>query len=389
MKPLLRIVADAHIWGVESAFAAINGFNVSLRILENREITSGAVRDADILLTRSSTRVDQSLLEGSGIRFVATATIGDDHFDKTYLASRGIIFANAAGSSTGSVIEYAIAALLELQNRDLLAIPGASIGIIGAGRIGGALAKICNALGMRAIIHDPPRSRAEGSAGFLTLDNLLQQADVLTLHTPLIRTGKDCTVHLLDQEHLSRFQGKGVINTGRGACVDNAALADWMDDDPARFAVLDCWEHEPSPSRQLRTHPQLAIGTPHIAGHSLDGKAANTQYAYNALCRWLKVTPEWNAQDHLPPPDTPVEIICTGNPWRDLPAAITRLYPIAADHEAMRAWGNLSEPELAEAFTAWRRHYPVRRAWEYLPVHFFPASHTLQKLAQALGMKIV
>jgi len=394
MKSRLHIVADGHIWDVESAFATLPGFDVTLRVLEHRDIRRKALKNADVLLTRSSTMVNANLLEGTPVRFAATATIGDDHFDKEYLASRGIAFSNASGSSTGSVIEYMITALLNLHVRGLISIPDTSIGIIGAGRIGGKLVKVCNALGMQTFVNDPPRARTEGKSEFCSLDELLKQADVLTLHTPLIRDGEDCTVHLLDAARLSCFRGKGIINAGRGACVDNAAMADWLDGNSEVFAVLDCWENEPAPQQQLLTHPQLVIGTPHIAGHSLDGKAANTQYVYNALCSWLNITPVWHMQDHLPPSDDPVEITCTDNPWRDLFAVATRLYPIDADHKTMRTWGNLPDSDLPEAFTAYRRHYPVRRAWEHVPVHFIHArqthiSRTLRKLAQALGMKII
>ncbi|MDQ6960186.1 MAG: 4-phosphoerythronate dehydrogenase [Mariprofundaceae bacterium] len=391
---MLRIVADAHIWGVESAFSSLSNIDVDLHILEYGDICRAALKDADVLVTRSSTQVNAGLLAGTPVRFAATATIGDDHFDKIWLTDHGIAFANAAGSSTGSVIEYMIAALLALHARGLIDIPGTTIGIIGAGRIGGALTKVCQAMGMRTLVNDPPRARTEGHAGFFMQDDLLRQADVLTLHTPLIREGEDCTVHLLDAERLSRFKGKGIINAGRGACVDNSALADWLDDDSARFAVLDCWENEPVPLPRLLAHPQLAISTPHIAGHSLDGKAANTQYAYHALCRWLRIKPEWNMQDYLPAPDKPIEVSCTGSLWHDLFAAAIRLYPVDADHEAMRAWRNLSVSELANAFTRYRRHYPARRAWKHAPVHFTrhhqkPVSQTPGKLAQALGMKII
>lgn len=391
---MLRIVADAHIWGVRSAFSCLPDFEVDLHVLEHDDICREALKDADILVTRSSTRVGAKLLEGTPVRFAVTATIGDDHFDKIWLADHGIAFANAAGSSTGSVIEYMITVLLVLHARGLMVIPDTTIGIIGAGRIGSAIAQVCEIMGMRTLIHDPPRARMEGDAGFCSLDELLQQADVLTMHTPLIRKGEDCTAHLLDAVRLSCFHGKGVINAGRGACVANTALANWLDKDSARFAVLDCWEHEPAPLHRLLTHPQLPVGTPHIAGHSLDGKAANTQYACHALCRWLGIQPAWYMRNCLPLSDEPVDVICTGSPWHDLFAAATRLYPIDNDHKAMRAWGNLSDSRLAKAFTGYRRHYPVRRAWGYSPVHFIDhdqqsVNQIRKKLAQALGMKIV
>ncbi len=389
MLPSLHIVADAHIWGVESAFCTLPGFNIHLRVLEHGDIGREALKHADILLTRSSTKVNSSLLQGTAVRFAATATIGDDHVDKLWLQHHGIDFANAAGSSTGSVIEYMITTLLELQARKLINIPDTSMGIIGVGRIGGRLEHICKAMGMRVFLNDPPRARAEGEVGFSSLDEILEQADVLSLHTPLINTGEDCTVHLLDKARLSAFMGQGIINAGRGACIDNTALADWLDGDATRFAVLDCWEHEPVPSHRLLAHPQLAIGTPHIAGHSLDGKAANTQYAYNALCQWLDIPPEWDMSKHLPPAGETVKITCTGNTWRDLHIAISKLYPINTDNKSMHAWSDIPDTRLAEAFTRYRRHYPVRRAWEHIPVQFSHANQETLKLAQVLGIKIV
>jgi len=243
MSPTLNIIADAHIWGVESAFSALPGFDVNLQILENKHITSDTVHNADILLTRSSTRVNAALLQDSSVRFAGTATIGDDHYDKTWLDTHSIAWANAAGSSTDSVIEYMITALLDLHMRGLISIPDTCIGIIGVGRIGSKLAGICKNLGMKVLCNDPPRARMENAAFFCPLDQLLEQVDILTLHTPLLHDGVDCTFHLLGSEQLARFKGKGIINAGRGACVDNPALCNWLYDGADRFAVLDCWEN--------------------------------------------------------------------------------------------------------------------------------------------------
>lgn len=282
----LNIVADAHIWGVEEAFSSLPGIDVSLTIMEATEITNASLQYADALITRSSTRVNEQLLAGTPVRFAATATIGDDHYDKQWLSGQGISFANAAGSSTDSVIEYMLTALLELHARKFIALPDIRLGIIGAGRIGGALADICRKMDIDTLLNDPPRARCEGDGGFSELDELLDTADILSLHTPLISKGEDKTHHLLDAERLDRFKGRGIINAGRGACLDNTALLNWLDGDQERFAVLDCWENEPAISADLLAHPRLIIATPHIAGHSLDGKAANTLFAYRALCQW-------------------------------------------------------------------------------------------------------
>ncbi len=387
--PSLTIVADAHIMAAESAFARLPGFDVTLRLVEAADITPQAVRDADVLITRSSTRVDERLLAGSRVRFAATATIGDDHYDKAWLAARGIAFANAAGSSTGSVVEYMTTLLLELHRQGRIRIPETCIGIIGAGRIGGRVARVCRAMGMRVLVNDPPRARREGPEGFHRLAHLLEGADVLSLHTPLTREGPDATRHLLNAERLAAFRGVGVLNAARGGCVDNAALRDWLEADSRRFAALDCWEHEPAPDPALVTHARMAIATPHIAGHSLDGKLANTWFAYRALCRWLGVAPDWRPETALPPDPEPVRIPATGDPWGDLHAAATARYDIRADDAAMRAWQGQAADARATAFTHYRRHYPPRRAWERAPVHLEARDPSLTAMARALGLRLV
>ena len=389
MSTRLNIVADAHIWQAGSAFSSLPGFEVKLTLLEHGQIDREALSQADILLTRSSTRVNAALLDGTPVRFAATATIGDDHYDKDWLTANGITWANAAGSSTGSVVEYMLAALLALHDRQRIAIPETTIGIIGAGRIGGSLADICRAIGMRVLINDPPRQRAEGDAGFSTLSELLEQADLLSLHTPLTHEGIDRTHHLLAAEELAAFKGRGIVNAGRGGCLDNATLLQWLDADHNRFALLDCWENEPSPMPELIAHPGMLIATPHIAGHSIDGKAANTQFAYNALCDFLGIAPRWEMYDHLPEPAVPIDIAADDDPWRSLQSAVEALYDIDADSRTMKQWAGLDEAELATAFTDYRRHYPVRRAWRFAPLHFTPADETTVKLARALGMEVV
>jgi erythronate-4-phosphate dehydrogenase len=383
-KATLNIVADGHVWGAEHAFRALYGHDVNLRILPASALDAAAVRDADILLVRSSTRVDAALLAGSRVRFVATATIGDDHVDKGWLSRQGIAFASAAGSSTGSVLEYMVALFLHLHHQGLLPLPGTTLGVIGAGRIGREVVRLAEALGMRVLVNDPPRARQEGAAGFVDLDTLLHEADLLTLHTPLIRQGEDATLHLLDRERLARFHGRGIINAARGACVDNRALADWLDGDDSRFAALDCWEGEPAVSARLLSHPQLVVATPHIAGHSLDGKAANTEAVYRALCRFLRIEPAWAATDDLPACQLVHAVNCNHDIWQGLYAAAMSMYPLVNDHAAFVSWLMMADP--AGEFVRFRRNYPVRRAWSRQQVRFVDAPTGIVPLAQQLGM---
>ncbi len=156
---------------------------------------------------------------------------------------------------------------------------------------------------------------------------------------------------------------------------------------PARFAVLDCWEGEPAISRRLLAHPGLAIATPHIAGHSLDGKAANTRYIYEALCRFLGLPSAWDEVVQLPPPlPASHELQCAGDDWLDLHRAVAQLYPIARDDAALKACMDTDAAALAAAFRAQRRHYPVRRAWDVQGMRFVDPTPRLLALARAIGL---
>ncbi|MDX8387583.1 MAG: 4-phosphoerythronate dehydrogenase [Ghiorsea sp.] len=354
----LRIISDANIWGAEHAFETLSEYHVQLEILEHHEITPERVKDIDILLVRSSTKVNQGLLEGSSVRFVGTATIGDDHVDKEYLHKQGIVFSSAAGSSTESVVEFMLASFFQLEYKGKLSFQDDALGIIGVGRIGSLLDTACSKLGFKTLFNDPPRQLAEGSNNFHSLDYVLEHADVLTLHTPLIKEGEFKTTLLIGEQELKQFKGKALINAGRGPCLDNTALLDWLNKDDTRFAVLDCWENEPSINLSLLDHPQVLIATPHIAGHSLDGKAANTYFVYRDLCAYLKVKPTWDTETNLPViPNTDLK-------GELIKAEISKqLYPIQQDTSAMKQEGHQADTFITW-FRQYRRHYPVRRSWK-------------------------
>ncbi len=358
VQPALHIIADANIWGATHAFSHLKGYKVLLEVLEHKDITSVSVKNADILLVRSLTRVNKTLLEGSRVRFVGTATIGDDHIDKAYLDQQQIMFSSAAGSSTESVVEYMLAALFRLQQLQHIDLQQATMGIIGVGRIGSLLDKACRKSDIRTLRNDPPRAVNEGETGFHSLDTLLEQADILTLHTPLTDKGAHQTRHLIGQAQLEQFQGKGIINAGRGPCLDNAALLHWLDQDKEHFAVLDCWEHEPTISLGLAQHPQVMIASPHIAGHSLDGKAANTKFVYDDLCEFLDIEPSWDIEAELPAIDA-----SRIPPGLDKQTLSQLLYPIAEDSRQMKE-AAVDNQQLAGWFSTYRRNYPVRRSWK-------------------------
>lgn len=341
-----KLIIDSNVWGGADAFAHLG----EAVILAHQDITSQSIHHAHTLITRSSTRANADLLTGSSVRFVGTATIGDDHVDKAYLASQNITFSSAAGSSTDAVVEYMLAAFFTLENMSKLSFSNDKLGIIGVGRIGSLLNQACGKLGLQTLLNDPPRGLSA------SLDDVLEHADILTLHTPLEHDGEHPTYHLLDADKLSKFKGKGIINAGRGACIDNVALLDWLNQDDEHFAVLDCWEDEPNINLDLLKHPQVLIATPHIAGHSLDGKAANTYFVYKDLCAFLEVKPTWHMDAALPEIN---QVLAKDLSKSGL--ALT-MYPIQNDTQAMK------DAAVGADFTTWfssyRKNYPIRRSWD-------------------------
>ena len=361
----MKIVADENIPFVEEAFGTLG----DITMLPGREIGPEQVREADLLLVRSVTVVDATLLEGSPVRFVGSATIGLDHVDQACLRARGIHLAYAPGSNANSVAEYVVAALAALGSERYagrtLGIIGRTLGIIGLGRIGTLVREKARALGMAVLANDPPLERA-GLGGLVPLEALLTRSDIVTCHVPLTREGPDATAHLLDASKLSLLRPHAiVINTSRGAVVDNAALLRCLQEKRLGGAVLDVWEGEPEPDPGLIR--AVTLGTPHIAGYSWDGKAAGTKMLYEAACAFLNRRSEW-----APPPahgEAGRRPVAAG---RSLDEILRELVPrscdIRRDDAALRAIAELSGPERGRAFDRLRVSYPKRLEFRHTSV---------------------
>ncbi len=371
----MRIVADPNIPFVREAFSALG----AIQLVPGRQIDQAAVRDADILLVRSVTPVHSGLLGGSRVKFVGTATIGTDHIDRVYLAGGGIGFASAAGSNANSVAEYVVAAMLELARRGKFRLADKTLGVVGAGNVGSRVARYAEALGLRVLLNDPPRARAENSPAFIPLEALLAEADVVTLHVPLTKDGPDATRHLIDQTVLSDLKRKPVlINTSRGAVVDNVALLAAILGGQLSGAVLDVWEHEPDISLALLDMANL--GTPHIAGYSFDGKAGGTRMIYEAACKFFGKPPVWTP---VLPPALVDRVVISVNKGEDdeavLHRAIQRVYDITSDDAALRARPGEFDRQRAE--------YPVRREFFNTELVLRGAGLGLVEKVRALGFR--
>ena len=286
----MKIVADANIPLLADAFGPLG----EVTALPADCITPEAVHGADALLVRSVTKVGAPLLEGSRIRFVATATIGVDHIDEAYLASKGIGFAYAPGSNARSVAEYVLAAMTVLGERGGYDFRRQTLGIVGCGNVGGRLARMAEGLGMRVLRNDPPLARETHDPRFVPIE-AMAEADVVTFHVPLSREGPDATYGMIGARLLGMLKpGVTVINTSRGGVGDPAALRQTCDSGRLGALVLDVWKGEPEIDVHLMA--RVSIATPHIAGYSYDGKVNGTRMILEALCRHFGVARAWESR---------------------------------------------------------------------------------------------
>lgn len=301
-------------------------------------ISAADVRDADALIVRTRTRCDESLLKDSKVSFVATATIGYDHLDIDYLSRAGITWTSCPGCNAGSVAQYVDSSLLLLQQEKGLILSDTTIGIVGCGHVGSKVKVVAERLGMRVLVCDPPI----GAKDFVSLETLEREADIITFHVPLTKTGEYATWHLADEAFFHRLpRVPYIINSSRGGVVDNVALLSALQEGRVRDAIIDVWEGEPHLNVELLQ--RVFIGTPHIAGYSADGKVNADNMVIDALCRHFHLA----HPGKITPPSLPSDFPYTGSPLE--------LYNPLNDSQALKA--NPSNFEFL------RNHYPLRREY--------------------------
>jgi erythronate-4-phosphate dehydrogenase len=379
----LRIVADANIPLLEEAFGPLG----EVVALPADRITPEAVCDADALLVRSVTKVNAALLDGSRVRFVATATIGVDHVDEAYLASRGIGFASAAGSNARSVAEYVMAALTVLAARGGWRLQGRILGIVGVGNVGSRAARLAEAIGLRVLRNDPPLARKTGDPAYVPL-KALAEADIVTFHVPLTREGPDATCQMAGAKLLGMLKpGTVLLNTSRGNVVDPAALKAAIAGRRLSAVVLDVWPGEPNIDLDLLDKADLA--TPHIAGYSYDGKVNGTRMVLEALCRHFGLARDWDPSPLMPPAANPrVKIPAGVAPEEAIRRAIAAAYDIEAEDARLRAIAGEKPDRRGKFFEALRKNYPVRREFQETTVELAAPDPRIEKTLAALGFPV-
>ena len=373
----MKIVCDNKIPFLRGAFEPY----AEVVYLPGAETTPEVVKDADAIVTRTRTRCDASLLTGSSVRAIATATIGFDHIDTAWCEANGIAWSNAPGCNSWSVKQYISSVLAVLAERHGLQLDTLTLGVVGVGNVGSKVAEVGRAFGMRVLLNDPPRARAEGGKAFTDLDTLLSESDIVTVHVPLTRGG-DATWHLFDAARLERMRPSQIlINSSRGPVVDNAALKDALRKGALKAAVLDVWEGEPDIDIELLG--LLDIATPHIAGYSADGKANGTTMSVRYLASKLGLPlTEWTASG-IPAPEQALEftVDASGKTVQEvLIEAVLHTYDVRRDSDALRA--------APGSFERLRGDYWVRREPSAFTLTLLHGTGDLASRLERIGFKV-
>jgi len=399
VKPL--IVVDQHIPFATELFSEIG----RVRAVAGHEIDHSAVVDADAIVVRSITRVDKTLLSGSNVRFVGTATAGTDHLDTGFLSASGILWASAPGANASSVVEYVLAAISVIASRARANWRSRTLGVVGCGHVGELLAETAERLGMSVLRNDPPRAECEGEKGFIALNDLMSHSDIVSVHLPLERHGPYPTFHLLEESKLSLLKRESwLIQSSRGGTCDESALIRAKRDGRLEALVLDVFENEPRPS--LDTIAEADIATGHIAGYSIDAKRRGVEMIRSSLCSVLGIEEGKELQAQMSnssktanlgtlkivePMDEKGQVMSPSDPgWLD--AVLRQMIDIRQDDERFRsAMGaktsqdvaGTSPVESAAAFHDYRASYPPRRTFSAFG---YPRESSNEDLYRALGL---
>jgi erythronate-4-phosphate dehydrogenase len=374
----MKIIADENIIFVNEAFSGLG----NVHLYSGREITNALLKDSDVLLVRSITEVNASLLEGTNVKFVGTATIGIDHIDTTYLADKGIYFTDARGCNSDAVAEYVFTALLKISNEQNFTLKKKSIGVVGVGNIGSRIVRLAGALGMKVLQNDPPLKRKTGNKQFLDLKDLMD-VDIITFHVPLNMQGEDRTYHLFDYEKINSLnEGAIIINASRGPVIENNQFENLIA--KKKFtAVLDVWENEPEINMNLLK--KIRFGTPHIAGYSFEGKVNGTVILYNALCGFLNNKPLWLPK--IPPAENSlISINGNSSPENELYKAVNHVYNIGSDDNNIRGISKADNP--GKYFDNLRKKYNLRREFPNYVVDINPYNEDMASLFKSFRFKV-
>jgi len=304
--------------------------------LDGSEITHDSIVDCDAMIVRSRTICNRKLLDKTAIQFIGTTTIGTDHIDTEWCDNNGIKWVNAAGCNSGSVTQYITSSLLHLAHKHNFTLAGKTVGIVGVGSIGSKVEKMATALGIRVLLNDPPRERAEGSKNFVTLNKISEESDIITFHVPLIKLGQDRTINLAGEEFFAGLKkGCFIINSSRGGVVNEGLLIESLKSGRVKGAALDVWEGEPDINGEMLNLCDIA--TPHIAGYSQDGKYNASKIVLSQLASFFNIEPDIEKLKRPDPPQKSIiELNKSISTQDQIHRAVFATYNILTDDQKLR-----------------------------------------------------
>ena len=373
----MKIIIDDKIPYIKGAFEGV----AEVVYLPGSKTTPEVVKDADAIVTRTRTSCNEKLLSGSAVKFIATATIGYDHIDTDYCDRVGIKWTNAPGCNSKSVEQYIASTLMVLAERNNLQLKDLCIGIVGVGNVGSKVANVCNLLGMKVLLNDPPRERNEGSTAFVNMDIIKDQADIISLHVPLNVKGEDITFHLGNEAFLFSLKRKPMlINSCRGEVIETNAVKTALKAGYISGFVCDCWENEPDIDLELLAMTGLA--TPHIAGYSKDGKATGTRMSVQAISEFFGLGLNNWQPTGIELPDYPfIDLNGEGMSEQDIISkAILSTYDIRNDDRSLQ-----NNPDQFEKL---RGDYPTRREFTAYTIIATNVEDNVLEILRNLGFKI-
>ena len=337
----MKIVIDEKIPYIKDALEAMGHVVLSK---PGVDICKADLLGAEALFVRTRTVCDASLLAGTPVRFIGTATIGYDHIDAAYCAANGIVWTNAAGCNAGAVLQYVQSVVYEWARETNTPVEGLVMGVVGVGEIGSRVAEWASSAGMRLLLNDPPRA-ARGDSGFVELSELAAKCDIITFHPTLSKGGDYPSYHLAGEAFLSSLQRcRLLINASRGPVVDNKALETLLVSGTAPRVVLDVWEGEPDISLSLLN--KVYVATPHIAGYSAEGKINATKIVLAKFAEYFGCVGSVPLLE-LPAPASPCVVA------RSLPDALLEIYNPQSDSRVLKA--------NSQMFEELRNNYALRR----------------------------
>lgn len=348
----IRIIADNKIPFLKGVLEPF----VNIEYYEGNKITKDKIKNADALIIRTRTKCNAELLEGTNVKFIATATIGIDHIDTDYCDRNNIKWSNAPGCNSSSVMQYVASALLTIAKKEKFSLQEKTLGIIGVGNVGNKIQEVAEIIGMEVLLNDPPRAIKEKDNIFIDIETIMKKSDIITFHVPLVREGKNKTYHLANDFFFDGLKRKPIIiNSARGEVIKTSALINTIRNGNVSNVVIDVWENEPNINLELLSLIDLA--TPHIAGYSAEGKANGTAVSVNKINEFFKfgLQPEWYPENiPLPIEKNKIDIDCNKISEQEiLFEAVTKTYSIAYDEKVFR--------ESPQKFDKQRGAYRIRR----------------------------